>query len=187
MQKIIESRFDDISNNFIKLKKISLELDKIAKIMVSALKAGNKIMFCGNGGSAADAQHLASELVGNYRLKRNAYNAISLVTDTSALTALGNDFGFEYIFSRQIEGLGKKGDVLICLSTSGNSINILNAIKKAKETGIVTILLTGESESLAKQLADYTISAPSNITNNIQEMHIAIGHLLCEIIEKSLT
>ena len=186
MQKLIESRFDVISNNFLKLKELSSEIDIIANIIIKTLKAGNKIMFCGNGGSASDAQHLASELVGNYKVSRKPLNAISLATDTSALTALGNDFGFENIFSRQVEGLGKEGDVLLCLSTSGNSKNVLNAIKKAKELGIKTVLLTGENDNLGKQISDYTISAPSKITNNIQEMHIAIGHLLCEIIENSM-
>ena len=186
MQNLIESKFDEISNNFLKLKELSSEIEIIDEILIKTLKAGNKIMFCGNGGSASDAQHLASELVGNYKINRKALNAISLATDTSGITAFGNDFGFEHIFARQIEGLGNANDVLVCLSTSGNSKNILNAIKKAKELGIKTILLTGENENLGKQISDYTISAPSKITNSIQEMHIAIGHLLCEIIEKSL-
>ena len=143
-------------------------------------------MFCGNGGSAADSQHLAAELVGRYKMNRPALNSIALTTDTSILTAIGNDFGYDTIFERQVEGLGQKGDVLIGLSTSGNSKNVLLAMDKAKSMGITTVAFTGESGGKMKQQADIAINVPSNTTNNIQEMHISVGHILCGYIEKAL-
>lgn len=187
MHNYIEKKFDDIAQNFINLKKLSPVIDKTAQICIEALKSGNKVMFCGNGGSAADSQHLAAELVGRYKLNRKAYNSIALTTDTSILTAVGNDFGYDTIFERQVEGLGKAGDVLIGLSTSGNSKNVVLAFKLAKEMGIKTIAFTGSNKSKMSELADLTINVPSNVTNNIQEMHIVTGHLICEIIEKELS
>ena len=187
MQKLIEKNLDIISANFISLKKVSGMIEDVAKVCISALSNGNKIMLCGNGGSAADAQHIAAELVGRYKINRKAFNAIALTTDTSILTAIANDVGYDTIFERQVEGLGKSGDVLIGISTSGNSQNIILAIEKAKKLGIKTIALTGANDSKIKNLADYTINVPSTITNNSQEMHIAIGHILCEIIEKELS
>ena len=187
MQKQIEKNLDIISANFVSLKDASGMIENVAKICIEALSNGNKIILCGNGGSAADAQHIAAELVGRYKINRKAFNAIALTTDTSILTAIANDFGYDTIFERQVEGLGKSGDVLIGISTSGNSQNIILAIEKAKKLGIKTIALTGANDSKIKNLADYTINVPSTITNNIQEMHIAVGHILCEIIEKELS
>lgn len=187
MQKLIEKNLDIISANFVSLKDASGMIENVAKICIEALSNGNKIILCGNGGSAADAQHIAAELVGRYKINRKAFNAIALTTDTSILTAIANDFGYDTIFERQVEGLGKSGDVLIGISTSGNSQNIILAIEKAKKLGIKTIALTGANDSKIKNLADYTINVPSTITNNIQEMHIAVGHILCEIIEKELS
>ena len=186
MYNYIEKKFDDISQNFINLKKLSPVINETAQICIEALKSGNKIMFCGNGGSAADSQHLAAELVGRYKLNRKAYNSIALTTDTSILTAVGNDFGYDTIFERQVEGLGNSGDILIGLSTSGNSKNVVLAFELAKKMGIKTVAFTGSNMSKMQELADYTINVPSNVTNNIQEMHIAVGHLICEIIEKEL-
>ncbi len=186
MIKDIEKAFDNISNNFIQMKEHSQNILNVAYLCIEAIKRGNKIIFCGNGGSASDSQHLSAELVGRYKLNRNPYPAIALTTDSSILTALANDFGYECIFERQVEALAKEGDILFGISTSGNSENIVCAFKKAKELNLKTVALTGKKESKLSQLADYLINVPSNTTNNIQEMHIAAGHLICEIIEKEL-
>lgn len=182
----INKDFDTISSNFLKLKNLTPEIVKACEVCIDSLKSDGKIMFCGNGGSAADSQHLAAELVGRYKMNRPALNSVALTTDTSILTAVGNDFGYDTIFERQVEGLGKKGDVLIGLSTSGNSKNVLLAMAKAKELGITTIALTGEKGGKMKEQADIALNVPSDITNNIQEMHIAIGHIICGYIEKAL-
>ena len=144
----------------------------------------NKIIYCGNGGSAADSQHLSAELMGRYKLDRKPLPAISLTVDTSAITAIGNDYGFEYIFSRQLEGIGNKGDILYATSTSGESKNVIKAIEKAKEIGIKVIFITGKDNNKMSEISDITIHAQSNETNHIQEMHIAIGQLICGIIEE---
>src|SRR5574344_1319888 len=187
MYKNIDQKIDTISNNFINLKKFAPIIEEIANICINSIKSGNKIIFCGNGGSAADSQHLAAELIGRYKINRPAINATALTVDTSILTAVGNDFGFDTIFERQIEGIGKSGDILFGISTSGNSKNVLLAFAKAKKMGIKTVAFTGSNKSKMKEIADYTLDVPSNVTNNIQEMHIAIGHLICDIIEKGIT
>ncbi len=186
MQKFLCSEFQDIADNFIRLKEISSKIETVADAWINCLKNGDKIMFCGNGGSAADSQHLAAELVGRYKMERKSFNAVALTTDTSILTAIGNDYGYDEIFARQVEGIGKHGDIIIGLSTSGNSQNIIKAFHKAKEIGITTIAFTGQNGGKMKELSDYIINVPAQITNRIQEMHIAIGHLLCEITEKEL-
>lgn len=186
MQKHIENEFEQISQNFLKLRELSPVILEAADECIKALKRGNKIMFCGNGGSAADAQHLAAELVCKYKQDRHALNAIALTTNSSVLTAAANDLAFDYIFERQVEGLGKDGDVLIALTTSGKSINVIRAVERANEMGIKTIAFTGKDGGAIKHNASIAIKVPSDITNNIQEMHIAIGHILCEIIEKGL-
>lgn len=182
----INKDFETIANNFINLKSLSKEIEEVCNVCITALKNGRKIMFCGNGGSAADSQHLAAELVGRYKMNRPAINSIALTTDTSILTAVGNDFGYDLIFERQVEGLGQKGDVLIGLSTSGNSRNVLLAMKKAQDMGITTIAMTGAGGGKMKETADITINVPSETTNHIQEMHIAIGHIICDQIEKEI-
>lgn len=182
----IDKDFETISENFQKIKKLTPVIEKVSKACVEAMKNGAKVMFCGNGGSAADSQHLAAELVGRYKMNRPALNSIALTTDTSILTAVGNDFGYDTIFERQVEGLGKKGDVLIGLSTSGNSKNVLLAMQKAKSIGITTVAMTGEKGGKMKEQADFAINVPSDTTNHIQEMHIAVGHIICGIIEKEL-
>ena len=181
--KEIETAFEQIANNFINLKNKAPVIDAISEIWIDALSNGNKVIFCGNGGSAADSQHLAAELMGRYKVDRDPMAAISLTVDTSALTAIGNDYGYEMVFSRQLKGIGKKGDVLVGISTSGNSRNILDAFTVAKQLGIRTIALTGESGGAMKSQADLCLNVPSSITNNIQEMHIACGHLICGIVE----
>ena len=153
------------------------------RLICEALRAGKKILLCGNGGSAADAQHIAAELVGRYEQQRQAFPAISLTTDTSALTALSNDYGYEEVFARQVEALGNEGDVLIAISTSGKSPNIVRAAAKAKGMGCKTIALTGCSgEPLASQ-CDLAVVVPSERTARVQEAHITIGHLWCEMVD----
>lgn len=186
MKEFIESEFRNISCNFIHLQALAPQIEKVAALCIETLKKGNKIMFCGNGGSAADSQHLAAELVGRYKMNRPAMNAIALTVDSSILTAVGNDFGYDTIFERQIEGIGKSGDVLIGLSTSGNSKNVVLAFELARKKDIKTVALTGHSGGKMKGIADFTINVPSDVTNNIQEMHIAVGHLLCGVIEKEI-
>ena len=182
----IESKIDLIVNNFKELKKSAPVIDKIASLFIKTFENGGKVLFCGNGGSAADAQHLAAEFVVKYKKERKGLKAIALTTDTSILTAIGNDLGAEKIFERQVEALGEKGDILFAISTSGNSENIILALKKAKALNMVTVVLTGAKISEADKYADVILKAPSDITNNVQEMHIAAGHIICEIVENSL-
>lgn len=186
MQGYIEKQFDELIAGLEALKGQAEMVQKVAELCITTLREGGKIIFCGNGGSAAQSQHLAAELVGRYKLDRPAMNALSLTVDTSNLTAIGNDYGYEVIFSRQLEGVGKKGDVLIGLSTSGNSPNVLRAFEKAEQMGIHTVALVGGSGGEMKSKAQHTISAPAHTSAHIQEMHITVGHLICDLIEKGL-
>ena len=164
-------------------------LEKIASVIkasVAIYKAGNKILIAGNGGSAADAQHFAAELVGRYGFDRPSLPALALTTDTSNLTAIGNDYGYEYVFSRQLEGMGVAGDLFIGISTSGNSENILNAFASAKEKGITTVALTGRDGGKMAEVADHTLIVPSDATPRIQESHLLIEHMICDAIEKEM-
>lgn len=172
--KVLESCYDDIV--------------KAADIILDAIKKGNKMMLCGNGGSAADSQHLATEFMIrlSHDINRKAIPAIALSTDSSNLTAGGNDIGFENIFARNIEGIGKEGDVLIGISTSGNSKNIIKAVQVAKSMGIKTICLLGSGGGKLKAECDLPIIVPSDNVQRIQESHITIGHILCEITEREL-
>ncbi len=186
MEKIIKDYLDKASKNFIALKNQSENIEVATNVVIKSLQAGKKIIFCGNGGSAGDSQHLAAELMGRYKVDRKPMPAIALTVDTSAITAIGNDYGYENVFSRQLRGIGNKGDVLIAISTSGKSKNVINAIHEAKEMGIYVISFTGINDSEMKSLSDNTISAQSNETNHIQEMHIAIGQLICGIVEEEI-
>jgi len=159
---------------------------KIADAITGALRAGNKILIAGNGGSAADAQHIAAEIVGRYKKDRPAYAALALTTDTSALTAIGNDYGFEQIFARQVEGLGRRGDVLWALSTSGRSPNILAALNTARKMGLVTIGFTGVKGKALGSLCDHLLVAPSDDTPIIQQIHLTLAHGICDAIERAL-
>ena len=159
---------------------------KIAEIVVATLRAGNKLLIVGNGGSAADAQHIAAEIVGRYKQDRPACAAIALTTDTSALTAIANDYGFEQVFARQIAGLGRRGDALLALSTSGRSPNILAALTTARERGIVTIAMTGSKGGTLGALCDHLLVAPSDDTPVIQQIHLAVAHGICEAIEQAM-
>lgn len=161
-------------------------IHRVADAMVESLKHGGRILWCGNGGSAADAQHLAAELSGRFYYDRPPLNSEALHCNTSYLTAVANDYGYDLIYSRMIDGSCRAGDVLIGISTSGNSKNICNAFRKAKELGVTTVAMTGESGGEMKQMADYLINVPSADTPRIQESHIMIGHILCEIVEASI-
>ena len=158
-------------------------IKKACETAVATLKAGGKILLCGNGGSAADAQHIAAELTGRYKTERGALAGIALTTDTSALTAIGNDYGYEFVFSRQLEALGREGDLLIAISTSGNSGNVVKALELARKIGIKTIGLSGRTGGAMNELCELNLVVPSNDTPRIQEMHIMIGHIICQAID----
>lgn len=160
---------------------------KASKLAVETLRAGNKILICGNGGSAADAQHFAAELTGRYKTERRGLPGIALTTDTSALTAIGNDYGYDRVFDRQVEALSQKGDLLIGISTSGNSTNVINALKVAREMGCKTLGLTGRDGGAMNDLCDVNLVVPSDDTPRIQEMHILFEHTICQIIDNELS
>jgi D-sedoheptulose 7-phosphate isomerase len=162
------------------------EIKSSGEMICAALDRGHKILLCGNGGSAADAQHIAAELVGRYELERRAWPSIALTTDTSALTALSNDFGYEEVFARQVQALAGEGDVLIALSTSGSSPNVIRAAEAAIKLKCRTIALTGGSGGPLNSLCDISVSVPSHRTSRIQEAHITIGHLWCEMVDAHL-
>jgi D-sedoheptulose 7-phosphate isomerase len=162
------------------------EIEAAGDLIWETLKGGNKILLCGNGGSAADAQHIAAELVGRYEKQRRAFPAVSLTTDTSAMTAVGNDYGFEEIFARQVEALGARGDVLIAISTSGKSPNILKAADQARAIGCKIIGLTGCSGEPLASHCDLAVVVPSDRTSRVQEAHITIGHIWCEMVDANL-
>ncbi|MGO8908957.1 MAG: D-sedoheptulose 7-phosphate isomerase [Bradyrhizobium sp.] len=159
---------------------------KIADVIVGALNAGNKLLIIGNGGSAADAQHIAAEIVGRYKQDRPAYAAIALTTDTSALTAIANDYGFEQVFARQVAGLGRQGDVLLGLTTSGRSPNILAGLRTARERGLITVGFTGSKGETLGALCDHLLVAPSDDTAVIQQIHLTVAHGICDEVEQAL-
>lgn len=163
------------------------KLGIIADVCIRSIGNGGKILLCGNGGSAADSQHLAAELVGRFERERKALPAIALTTDTSILTAVGNDYGFDRIFERQVEAIGNAGDVFVGMSTSGGSINVLRAMEAAKAMGLVCVAFCGEKPGPLVQLADYTIQIPASRTVLIQEGHLAAGHILCDLVEAAFT
>ncbi len=176
----------EISANFARLAACADSITDAASLMVKALESGGKVMFCGNGGSAADSQHLAAELMGKYLRDRSPLAAMALTVDTSALTAIGNDYGFAKVFSRQVEGVGRSGDVLVGLSTSGRSANVVQAAQAARERGIAVVALTGQDGGELAQQADVAICVPAARADRIQEMHIAAGHMICEMVEGAL-
>ena len=157
-----------------------------AEAMIASLESGGTVFFCGNGGSAADAQHLAAELAGRYFVDRPGIAAVALTTNTSSLTAIGNDFGYDQVFSRQLEGLGRPGDVLVAITTSGRSANVLRAIVRAHALGMVVIGMTGAKGAKFAALCDHALVTPSDVTPRIQEGHIIMGHTLCELIERAM-
>lgn len=190
----MQSKFHElIQNNIqasIKVKEGLLNntdiISKVAKVIINAYRDAKKVILFGNGGSAADAQHIAAELVGKYYKDRRPLPAEALTVNTSSLTAIGNDYGFERIFARQVEALGNPGDVAIGISTSGNSLNVIGGIRAAKNRGMITIGLTGLDGGRLKNEVDYCICVPSKDTPRIQEAHILIGHIWCELIERAL-
>src|SRR3989344_3809557 len=184
MKDVIKSHIQTHIEVVQKLAAETPDLEGVAALCIAALGNGNKLLVAGNGGSAADAQHFAAELVGRFKKERRALPAIALTTDTSTLTAIGNDHGFYKIFSRQIEALGAEGDLLICISTSGNSENVIAAAKEAKKKGMKTLCLLGKDGGSLKDIADLSLVINSDNTPRIQESHILIIHILCDIIEQ---
>ena len=170
IQKVIDSKISDIQQS--------------GQLICEALASGRKVLLCGNGGSAADAQHIAAELVGCYEKQRRSWPAIALTTDTSALTAVSNDLGYEQVFARQVLGLAQPGDVLVAISTSGKSKNVLRAAEQAREVGCKSIALTGANAEPLASLCDVAVAVPSNRTSRVQEVHITIGHLWCEMVDQ---
>jgi len=180
------SQIIDLFENLKKLdQKSYFNFVKLCKETIKALKNGKKIIFFGNGGSAADCQHLAAELVGKYKKKRKALEAIALTTDTSILTSVGNDYNFSEIFSRQVEAIGKRGDIAIAITTSGNSKNLIAATKVANKKGLITFCFSGNNGGTLKKSSNYSIIIPSNITSITQVAEIALGQIFCEIIENN--
>ncbi len=162
-------------------------IGQIAERLRDTLKNGHKILLCGNGGSAADAQHVASELVGRFARERAGWPAIALTTDTSIVTALGNDYGFDRIFARQVEALAAPGDVVVGISTSGNSANVLHAMRAARERGCFTLGMTGQDGGRLKDVVDLCLCVPSDSTPRVQEAHIVVWHIVCELVERELS
>ena len=187
MQEIIKSIFQEsirVKEETLK-ENLSLIIKSVEEI-VKVFENNGKLFFMGNGGSSADSQHIAAEFIGRFQKERRALPAIALTTDSSILTALGNDYGFDIIFARQLEGLGQKGDLVVAISTSGNSKNVIEGVKKAKELGIKSIALTGCGGGQLVGLCDINLIVPSNITARIQESHSCIAHAICELVENQL-
>lgn len=167
-------------------QQLAAPFKKLLDTATDSIQAGGKIFFFGNGGSASDAQHLATELSARYKKDRKAIAALSLATDTSALTAIGNDYGFDYVFARQLEALGKKGDIAIGITTSGNSANVIRAFEECRKQGITTVGFTGATGGKIKPLCDILLNVPSTTTARIQEMHITLGQMFCGALEINL-
>ena len=186
MQSIIKNEFNAHLNSSQKtLENIGINIEIAAKICIDSLKVGNKILIFGNGGSAADAQHIAAEIVGSYKVERKGLPAIALTTDTSVLTSIGNDFGFEHLFDRQVQALSNKGDVLIGISTGGTSKNVISALKLGKSNGCKVIGFSGKSGGDFNNICDVNLVVASEDTPRIQEIHILIGHIICHLIDQA--
>ncbi len=186
MRERIIQTLTDASKSIASLARQADLLEKVATLMAEAFNRDGKVLVFGNGGSAADSQHFAAELVGRFERERRPLRALALTVNTSCLTCIGNDYGFDDIFSRQLEAHGSKGDIAFAISTSGNSPNILKAVAKAKELGLITIGMTGENGGRLKDSADHCLCAPSSRTARIQEAHITIIHILCGLVEETL-
>ena len=184
IQKIFQESIDTKQET---LKANLVLIQQATEEMIKALKNNHKLFFFGNGGSAADSQHIAAEFIGRFQKERRSLPAIALTTDTSILTALGNDYGFDIVFARQLQGLGQSGDIAVGISTSGNSPNVIEGIKQAKKLGMKTIVLTGGDGGKSASLADIAIIASSRKTARIQESHICIAHAICELVEEALS
>ena len=177
---------DELQRSLLDIGDCMDQIEAAAEAVIDAISGGNTVFFCGNGGSAADAQHLAAEMMGRFLRDRNPLPAVALTVDTSVLTAIANDYSYEDVFSRQLRGLGKPGDVLVGISTSGNSANVLQCMSVAETMSITTIGLTGRKGNSLATKSDVCICVPSDQTNHIQEMHIMVGHFLCGAAEASL-
>ena len=189
MQKQISDILNDSFNNLQKIindKGLTAEIEIVTTKIIQAFKDGNKLLLCGNGGSASDAQHIAAELSGRFIKERKPLYAEALHVNSSYMTAVSNDYGFESTYSRMLEAIGKKGDVLIALSTSGNSENVINAVKMANSLGMLSVGMTGALGGKIKDLCQYNIIIPSSNTARVQEAHILVGHIFCQIIEEQL-
>jgi D-sedoheptulose 7-phosphate isomerase len=185
IKRIIEDSIS-VKQRILADKDLLNEIENVTQVIINVFKNKGKVFFCGNGGSAADAQHLAAEFTGRFYFDRDPLFAEALHVNTSYLTAVANDYGYEHIYSRLIQAKGQHGDILVGLSTSGNSQNIVNAFEKAQNQGLITIALTGEYSGKMKEFSDYLLPVPSSDTPRIQEAHIMIGHIICELVEKSL-
>ena len=186
MQTIINNEFNEhLKTSQATMNSLKESLENAAILCINSLNNNGKIILFGNGGSAADAQHIAAELVGRYKSERKSLSAIALTTDTSVLTAISNDYGFDKVFERQVEGLAKPGDIVIAISTSGNSINVLNGLTLAKDKDCKTIGFSGNSGGNMTELCDINLVVPNKDTPRIQEMHILLGHILCHLIEQN--
>ncbi len=178
----------NVKNSLLEDEELISNILKAVNIVVSSLRAGKKLLIAGNGGSAADSQHIAAELIGRLNIKeRNPIPAIALTTDTSVLTAISNDFGYEFVFEKQIQALANPGDVFLVISTSGNSINLINAVNKSKSLGIISIGLLGKDGGMLKDLVDIPIIVKHNNTQRIQESHLLIEHIICELVEQKIS
>ena len=183
IEKIVQESVN-VKTKLLSDKPMLLRIEEIAHTIVKALKQGNRVYFCGNGGSAADAQHLAAELSGRFYTDRDALPAEALHCNTSYLTAVANDYSYDVIYARLVKGIAHQGDVLIGLSTSGNSGNILKAFEMAREKGVITVGFTGETGGKMKSISDFLINVPSKDTPRIQESHILVGHIICQLVEE---
>ena len=186
MNNILEKSLNESSETIAAVSCLSKQIEQFCDVVIDSLNRGNKVIFCGNGGSAADAQHLTAEFTGRFFLERRPLPAIALNTNVSAITAIANDYGYDEIFLRQTQALAQTGDVLVGISTSGNSKNIVKAFEYANSIGVTTVGFTGKSGGKMKELADILINVPSDCTPRIQEAHITIGHIMCEIVEQDL-
>ncbi len=184
LEKIIQQHRDAVEKSFAADQMKAL--DTVSQLIFGAFSKGRKLLICGNGGSAADAQHIAAEFIARFKLERKSLPAIALTTDTSILTAIANDYCYERVFSRQVEGLGEEGDVLIGISTSGNSKNVLEAVRQAKKQGVITVGLTGQSGGELAKICDYCYKAQTQLTPHIQEVHITALHAISEVVEQKL-
>jgi D-sedoheptulose 7-phosphate isomerase len=183
---LFDQSLDEHIRTVNQLRELQPLLETACARMVSALRTGRKILWCGNGGSAADSQHLAAELVGRFRSERRALPSLALSTNTSILTAIGNDYGYDMVFRRQVEALGTSGDVLVGLSTSGNSANVCAALELGREMGMFTIALTGEAGGRCADVSELVLRVPSRDTARIQEAHILCGHIMCDQVEREM-
>jgi D-sedoheptulose 7-phosphate isomerase len=186
MQQTIQNEFNShLETIKIVIESMQEDLVKASQLAINTLKAGNKVILFGNGGSAADAQHIAAELTGRYKTERRGLPGLALTTDTSALTAIGNDYGYDRVFDRQVESLAREGDLLIGISTSGNSKNVVNALKLGREMGCKTLGLSGRTGGAMNNVCDINLVVPSDNTPRIQEMHILFGHTICQCIDEA--